>query len=83
MIFFNINVKKTYKSNGVDKTAWLNVGRLIKFEATAEKPEQTMIELNMFPDQKFYVFEQAPKIERKIDPAPAAQQDINPDDIPF
>lgn len=77
----NIQVKKVFKIGGVDKTAWLNVGRMVTFGATEDKPEQTLIELNMFPETKFYVFEQAPKIERKIDPEP--QKDINPDDIPF
>ncbi len=90
MKILNIAVKKTYQKDGAEKTTWLNVGSLIKFEATSEKPEQLMIELNMFPTQRFYVFEPkavapAPKPVEKIPDTRVApdQQDINPDDIPF
>lgn len=88
MKILNIAVKKTYQKDGVDKTTWLNVGSLVKYEATSDKPEQLIIELNMFSNQRFYVFEPKDKaatpVPRPVDTRIAPdQQDINPDDIPF
>lgn len=61
----DIVVKKTYKKNGEDKTLWLNVGCL----KTTDQGKQ-FIELNMFPNQSFYIFEKkekaAPKEESVI-----------------
>ena len=51
-----------------NKTYWKNVGSMVKFDATAEKPEGFIIELHMFPTTDFKVFEQKPK----ADPAAAA-----------
>ena len=58
---FNITAPRKYTSNGEEKTFWANVGSLVKFEATADKPEGFIIELNMFPDTKFMVFEDKPR----------------------
>jgi hypothetical protein len=81
-----------------NKTYWKQVGTLVKFEATQEKPEGFILELHMFPDTTFKVFEQKPKVDpakaaQDADeawdvalpstPAQAAPVDINPDDIPF
>jgi hypothetical protein len=78
-----------------NKTYWKQVGTLVKFEATQEKPEGFILELHMFPDTTFKVFEQKPKVESPkaadeawdaaipstpVQPTPA---DINSDDIPF
>lgn len=48
---FNVVTKKTYKKDGVDKTAWNNVGSLVAFE------DGYALELSMFPETKFYVFD--------------------------
>jgi hypothetical protein len=48
----NICTKKTYTKDGVEKTLWLNVGCL----KTTDQGKQ-FIELNMFPNQSFFVFE--------------------------
>lgn len=45
-----------------EKTYWKNVGTLVEFEPTAEKPERGFImELNMFPTTTFKVFAQKPR----------------------
>lgn len=61
MIRYNISVPRTYEKNGETKTAWSNVGKLIKFPATADKPESFIIEMHMFPNTKFGVFEDKPR----------------------
>lgn len=58
---YNITVPRKYEKNGEEKTAWGNVGRLVKFDATESKPESFIIELNMFPETKFMVFEEKEK----------------------
>lgn len=64
---FNITVPRKYTSNGEEKTQWSNVGKLIKFEATDEKSESFILELNMFPDTKFGVFKDEPKKTTGVD----------------
>lgn len=54
----NICTKKTYTSNGQEKTKWLQVGIL----KTTESGKQ-FIELSMFPNESFYVFDQKEKTE--------------------
>lgn len=76
----NIVVKKTYQKNGEEKATWLQVGRLIEFDATEDRPAQLSIELNMFPSTKFYVFEQKKKDEAR--PA-QTEETIDGDGIPF
>lgn len=58
---YNVTVPKKYTQNGEEKTAWNNVGKLIKFDATDTKPEGFVLELSMFPETKFGVFEDKPK----------------------
>lgn len=58
---FNISVPREYEKNGEKKTFWGNVGKLTKFDATASKPEGYVIELYMYPNTKFMVFEDKPK----------------------
>lgn len=55
---YNIVTSRTYVKNGEEKKAWLQVGSLVKFDATQEMPEGFKIELNMFPLTTFHVFEQ-------------------------
>ncbi len=62
---YNIVTKKTYTNKGAEKTSWPIVGTLVKFDATEERPEDSfIIELNMFPETKFSVFEQKPKEDK-------------------
>ena len=58
---FNISVPKKYTSNGEEKTQWSNVGKLVKFPAKDGKPESYILELAMYPETKFGVFEDKPR----------------------
>lgn len=88
---YNISTPKAYRDKqGVEKTAWNNVGVLVKFDAIADKPEGFTIELNMFPNQKFGVFEETPRVVKdtpaknnNTSPDPTTGEEINPEDIPF
>jgi hypothetical protein len=64
---YDIVIPKKYEKNGEEKTAWKNVGTLVRFDATNDKPEGFVLELNMFPDTTFKVFEQKPREERNSD----------------
>jgi hypothetical protein len=59
MIRYNISVPRKYHKDGEEKTAWSNVGKLIRFDATEEKPEGFIVEL--------LVFEDKPKEEKETD----------------
>lgn len=65
---YNIVTSRSYESNGETKKAWMNVGRLTFFPANGDKAEGYKIELNMFPNTQFSVFEERPREAR---PAPA------------
>jgi hypothetical protein len=58
---FNIVVPKKYSKNGEEKVAWNNIGTLVYFPATENKEEGYILELNMFPNVTFKVFEQKPR----------------------
>jgi hypothetical protein len=58
---YNVSVPRSYEKDGETKTAWNNVGKLVHFEATNDKPEGFILELHMFPGQKFGVFEEKPR----------------------
>ena len=58
---YDVTVPKKYTKDGEEKTAWNRVGTLVKFEATADKPESYLLELSMFPETKFGVFESKPR----------------------
>jgi hypothetical protein len=64
---FNIAVPKKYIKDGEEKTAWNNVGKLIFFPKTDTKPSGFALELSMFPETKFMVFEDKPREERSED----------------
>ena len=96
MKIYDIVTSRKYAKNDAEKTAWSNVGKLIKFEATTEKPEGFVLELNMFPNTKFNIFEQKAKtvaspIQNTTDPffAPTEnemtpkQDKIQLENIPF
>lgn len=65
---FNISVPKKYIKDGEEKTAWGNVGKLVYFPKTDEKPAGFALELYMFPDTKFMVFEEKPRDEQMDTP---------------
>lgn len=58
---FDVVTAKKYTKDGEEKTQWNNVGSLVKFDANGDKPEGYALELNMFPETKFMVFEKKPK----------------------
>jgi hypothetical protein len=62
----NICTKKSYQSNGQEKTFWPIVGSL---KTTDEG--KIFIELNMFPQTAFYVF------DRKEKEAPASNGQVD------
>lgn len=49
----NINTLRTYEKNGEVKKIWLPVGTLTELD-----DGKMFIELNMFPNTNFYIFEQ-------------------------
>lgn len=62
---FNIVTRRTYKKkNGEEKTQWNIIGSLVQFPASSDREEGYALEMNMFPDTKFYVFEQKPREDR-------------------
>lgn len=63
MTYKNICVKKTYtRKDGTEKTRWLQVGTL---KVTDEGKQ--FIEINIFPNQDFYVFEQKDREDKNTD----------------
>ena len=81
---FDIVVPNKYTKNGEEKTVWKNVGTLVKFDATNEKPESYILELNMFPNTSFKVFEQKPKEDKSESALPEYKDsEIKPEDLPW
>ena len=86
---YDIVIPKKYEKNGEEKTSWKNVGTLVRFDATQDKPESFLLELHMFPTTTFKVFEHKDRDEQPQErsqasaPAEDMERDINPDDIPF
>ncbi len=78
---YNISVPKKYTKDGEEKTSWKTVGTLIKFEATETKPEGFAIELPIFGDVKFFVFEEKQREGQAQAPEPKAS--TGEADIPF
>lgn len=61
---YNIVIPKKYTLNGEEKTQWNNVGTLVRFPPTEDKPEGYIMELSMFPSVTFKIFEMKPKEEK-------------------
>lgn len=59
MKFMDVCSKKTYLKGTEEKTVWLKCGTL-----RISDDGKTFLELNMFPQTSFYVFEQKKKEER-------------------
>lgn len=70
MTRYNVSVPRSYEKDGEKKTAWNNVGKLIHFPTGNGKPEGFILELSMFPETKFGVFEEKPR-----EAQPAATED--------
>jgi len=63
------------------KPFWPSIGRMVYFPPQGEKKGNYSIELNMFPNTKFYVFEIVPKQDEGYQaPAP---DDISASDVPY
>lgn len=54
----NVCTKKVYTSNGVEKAQWFIVGTLKTLD-----DGKRFLELNIFPNTPFYIFEQKKKDE--------------------
>ena len=80
---FDIVVPHKYTKDGEEKTAWKNVGTLVKFEATSEKPESFILEMNMYPNTSFKVFEQKTRESSPSVVPNYPAEGIDPEDIPF
>lgn len=80
---YNVSLPKKYSKDGVEKTAWNTVGKLVYFPANEDKEEGFVLELHMFPDTKFFVFEDKPRDVQKNSDIALPQEEINPDDVPF
>ncbi len=57
---FNVTTKKVYESRGGQRQHWPVVGTLTHVPATTGKEESYYLELNMFPETRFYLFPQEP-----------------------
>lgn len=93
---YNITTVGSYEKDGQEKKTYPQVGKLVQFDATNDKPEGFILELHMFPGTRFCVFPDTPREDRPVNRGEARQQvsppletieypaeDVNPDDIPF
>jgi len=62
---YNITTVKTYEKNGEEKKTYPQVGKLVKFPAKDGKDEGFILELNMFPNEKFFVFKDEPREKKQ------------------
>jgi len=70
MIYKDIVTRRTYQKNGEEKSVWFNVGTYKKTDDGKE-----FMELNMFPNTTFYVFEK--KENNGITAAPQTNNVMN------
>lgn len=56
--YFSVCTKRTYEKQGETKTIWLNCGTLKVLD-----DGKKFLELSMFPNTSFYIFEQKKKEE--------------------
>ena len=77
---YNICVKKVYQKDGEEKAFWPSVGTLSYFPATEGKQGGFKLEIPIFGNTQFYVFEVKPKEDKpKVETGP----EVNSDDVPF
>ncbi|MES2216666.1 MAG: hypothetical protein V4481_05235 [Patescibacteria group bacterium] len=83
---YNVCTRKTYKKGEEEKVFWPNVGTLTYFPAYGERKGGFKLELNMFPDVAFHVFEAVERGVRKDVEEKTIQMDeeeVDPADVPF
>lgn len=88
---YNVTSKQTYIKDGVEKATYPRVGRLIHFDPSDKNPDGGMkLELNMFPNTQFYVFEDKPKVDEQAQPEQHQEEvidrtepEVTPEDLPF
>lgn len=92
---YDITTSSTYTKDGVEKTKWNQIGKLIEYENDGET--RRFIELFMFPNTRFSVFEEKARNEGKkaqddtmvaVDVSDAPEGEITPnkpisDDIQY
>ena len=75
------------RKTGRKKHSGSEWGRLAQFPKTEEKEESFIMELNMFPHTKFFVFEDVKKegkaADDKEEKAEVETDEISADQIPF
>lgn len=87
---FNITTQTTYTKNREEKKSYPQVGKLTHFPANGDKKEGYIMELYMYPNTKFFVFEDTPKTVQQGQNLQQAEQalmgnsnEIDLTDIPF
>lgn len=58
MTYLDVMTKRTYQKDGQEKAVWLKVGTL-----RLTDDGKRFLELNMFPNTPFYIFDQKKKEE--------------------
>lgn len=64
---YDIVTAKKYTKNGEEKTQWNNVGSLVFFPANGDKKEGYALELSMYPETKFMVFEKKSVVGKVVE----------------
>ena len=59
-----VTVRKYTDGQGNEKKQWNTIGSLVFFPANGNKPDGYKLELNMFPETKYFVFEMKPREDR-------------------
>lgn len=77
---FNITTQTTYIKNGEEKKSYPQVGKLTYFSANGNKKEGYIMELYMYPNTKFFVFEDTPKTVQQGQNIQQAERALNGDD---
>lgn len=83
---YNITTKRVGND---DYKSYPNVGKLVYFPASHGKDEGFILELNMFPDTKFYVFDDKPRDQKQKSSyqerqtQPALSEPVDPDSMDF
>ena len=54
---YNVSTKKVFKSGDKEQVRWNQVGTFVQMsKADGDKHDGLILELNMFPETKFYFF---------------------------
>ena len=74
MLYKDICTKKEYQQNGETKAKWFKVGTLKKTD-----DGKIFIELNMYPNTPFYVFDQKEREDKPKPKPPEESVDLGED----